>query len=124
MSLILIPQISGSVLPANVHQRVVYKKPQLFIIACAFPHSRQALHGFQALAQNTPPPSRRCLKDAFTPSSGTSTVHVIAGRRRSSAQFASDCHSPVTRDGSADSVPFAPTNQRDFEISSDSPPAL
>ena len=36
MSLILIPQISGSVLPANVHQRVVYKKPQLFIIACAF----------------------------------------------------------------------------------------
>jgi hypothetical protein len=25
MSLILIPQISGSVLPANVHQRVVYK---------------------------------------------------------------------------------------------------
>ena len=35
------------------------------------PHSRRALHGFQALAQNTPPPSRRCLKDAFTPSSGT-----------------------------------------------------
>jgi hypothetical protein len=32
MSLILIPQISGSVLPANVHQRVVYKKPQRFII--------------------------------------------------------------------------------------------
>ena len=30
MSLILIPQISGSVLPANVHQRVVYKKPQRF----------------------------------------------------------------------------------------------
>ena len=32
MSLILIPQISGSVLPANVYQRVVYKKPQRFII--------------------------------------------------------------------------------------------
>ena len=28
MSLILIPQISGSVLPANVHRRVVCKKPQ------------------------------------------------------------------------------------------------
>ena len=32
MSLILIPQISGSVLPANVHQRVVDKKSQRFII--------------------------------------------------------------------------------------------
>jgi len=32
MSLILIPQISGSVLPANVHQRVVYKKLQRFIV--------------------------------------------------------------------------------------------
>jgi hypothetical protein len=40
MSLILIPQISGSVLPANVHQRVVYKKPQRFIIyQASFPIS-------------------------------------------------------------------------------------
>jgi hypothetical protein len=30
MSLILIPQISGSVVPANVHQRVVYKKTATF----------------------------------------------------------------------------------------------
>jgi hypothetical protein len=30
MSLILIPQVSGSVLPANVHQRVVYKKTATF----------------------------------------------------------------------------------------------
>ena len=139
MSLILIPQISGSVLPANVHQRVVYKKPQRFIIyqasfpisdstvrtsasiskimtremrqpcacpaqhgrhpACTMPstsdHSRStasawssgpracaalssarwacvfaafspSLAWVQAPAQNTPPPCRRCLKDAFT----------------------------------------------------------
>jgi hypothetical protein len=40
MSLILIRQISGSVLPANVHQRVVYKKPQRFIIyQASFPIS-------------------------------------------------------------------------------------
>jgi hypothetical protein len=30
MSLILVPQVSGSVLPANVHQRVVYKKTATF----------------------------------------------------------------------------------------------
>src|SRR4029077_8474018 len=47
MSLILVPQVSGSVLPANVHQRVVYKKPQRFIIyipaltaPCTSDHSR------------------------------------------------------------------------------------
>jgi hypothetical protein len=35
----------------------------------------------QALAQNTPPPSQQCLKDAFTskPQALLATVHVIAG---------------------------------------------
>jgi hypothetical protein len=154
MSLILIPQISGSVLPANVHQRVVYKKSQRFIIhqasfpisdstartsasiskivtremrqpcacparhgqhssahraqqvrpfpldasalssepaacaalssarsGCAFAAFSPSLAWVQALAQNTPPPSQRCLKDAFIfkPQARLATVHVIAG---------------------------------------------
>jgi hypothetical protein len=102
MSLILIPQISGSVLPANVHQRVVYKKPQLFMIACAFAAFSPSLAWVSgagtkyASAFSAVPEGRLYLQAQAL----LATVHVMAGRRRSSAQFASDCHSPVTRDGS------------------------
>ena len=49
--------------------------------ACAFAAFSPSLAWVQALAQNTPPPSQRCLKDAFTskPQALLATVHVIAG---------------------------------------------
>ena len=49
--------------------------------ACAFAAFSPSLAWVQALAQNTPPPSQRCLKDAFIfkPQALLATVHVIAG---------------------------------------------
>ena len=68
--------------------------------ACAFAAFSPSLAWVQALAQNTPPPSQRCLKDAPSLRHFLQPSTSSPGRRRSSAQFASDCHSLEPRNGS------------------------
>ena len=90
-------------------------------LACAFAAFSPSLAWVQALAQNTPPPSQRCLKDAFTskPQALLATVHVIAGpapKQRAVRLGLSFAGTPKRL--RRNSVFFGRPNHCDFEISS------